>query len=260
MARSATRFIHKVVIITGAAGGLGTATARKFADEGARLVLVDWSADGLTALVDEFVGQGVPVIGMQGDVSKADTVRRTVSAALDTFGRIDVLFNNAAIDPMPARSLVETTEEQWDSIMSVNLKSMYLFVHDVIPVMERQGGGAIVNTASSAGIKASSAEAAYGISKAGVIALTRSLARDFSSGNIRANAIAPGFLEAMPSDRREGASAEVIAARSAKAGSLVPLGREGTYDEIANAVLFLACEESSYTSGAALLMDGGWTA
>jgi NAD(P)-dependent dehydrogenase (short-subunit alcohol dehydrogenase family) len=254
------RFSDRVVLITGAASGLGLATARRFAGEGAHLVLVDWAADALDSAVAEISSAGTKVIGIEGDVSKAETAQRAVSAAVEAFGRIDVLFNNAGIDPLTARSLVETTEEQWDSIFGVNLKSFFLFVRETIPVMKANGGGAIVNTASSAGMKASSQEAAYGISKAAVIALTRSLARDFSGDGIRTNAICPGFLEAMTSDRRAGVPEEQLRARSAKASQLVPMGREGTYDEVAQAVLFLASDESSYTSGASLLMDGGWIA
>ena len=256
----ADRFTDRVVIITGAAGGLGQATSRRFADEGARLVLVDWSAAALDAHVARLNAEGVTAVGVQGDVSQADTATQVVRTALDRYGRVDVLFNNAAIDPMAARSLLETSEEQWNRVIDVNLKSCYLFARAVIPVMQAQGGGAIVSCASSAGMKASPDEAVYGISKAAIIALTRSLARDFTCDNIRANAICPGFLEAMPSDRRAGVPEEKLAARSANAMTLVPLGREGTYAEISHAVLFLASEESTYTSGASLLMDGGWIA
>jgi NAD(P)-dependent dehydrogenase (short-subunit alcohol dehydrogenase family) len=256
----ASRFVGQVVLITGAGSGLGLAVAKHFAAEGAKLVLVDWSADTLTAAADAFASQDVPVIAVQGDVSKAATATQAVQAALEGFGRIDVLFNNAAIDPMDARSLGDTTEEQWDAILGINLKGAFLFARAVIPTMQKAGGGAIVNTASSAGLKASPEEAAYGISKAGLIALTRALARDFARDGIRANAICPGFLEAMPSDRRRGVGPDVIAARSSKAASLVPMGREGTYEEIAHSVLFLASDESSYTTGASLLMDGGWIA
>lgn len=256
----ASRFEGQVVLITGAGSGLGLAVAKRFATEGAKLVLVDWSADTLAAAVDSFTSQGVPVIGVPGDVSRAATAAQAVRVAMEDFGRIDVLFNNAAIDPMAARSLVDTTEEQWDAILGINLKGAFLFARAVIPTMQTAGGGAIVNTASSAGLKASSQEAAYGISKAGLIALTRALARDFAADGIRVNAICPGFLEAMPSDRRRGVGEDVIAARSARASSLVPMGREGTYEEVARSVLFLASDESSYTTGASLVLDGGYLA
>jgi NAD(P)-dependent dehydrogenase (short-subunit alcohol dehydrogenase family) len=256
----APRFVNRTVLITGAASGLGLAVARQFAAEGANLVLVDWSGDALDAAVDSFERLAHRVAGVQGDVADAATASDAVAAAVESFGRIDVLINNAAIDPMGARSLVETTEEQWDAILDTNLKGAFLFSRATIPVMKSNGGGAIVNTASSAGLKASSQEAAYGISKAALIAMTRALARDFAADAIRVNSICPGFLEAMPSDRRRGVSDEVIAARSARAASLVPMGREGTYEEVARSVLFLASDESSYTTGAALVMDGGYLA
>jgi NAD(P)-dependent dehydrogenase (short-subunit alcohol dehydrogenase family) len=126
--------------------------------------------------------------------------------------------------------------------------------------MRRTGGGSIVSTASSAGIKASPQEAVYGISKAALIALTRSLARDFTSQGIRANCICPGFLECVMTDRRQEMTEDALVKRSARAGDLVPMGREGQYDEVAHSVLFLAGPESSYTSGAALVIDGGWIA
>ena len=260
MNRSVARFTDRTVLITGAASGLGLATARRFAAEGAHLVLVDWNKQALDDAVGSFTEQGTKALSVHGDVSVPQTAQLAVRTTVDNFGTIDVLFNNAGIDPMPARSLVETTEEQWDSVFGVNLKAMYLFVKETIPVMQANGGGAIVNTASSAGMKASPQEAAYGISKAAVIALTRSLARDFTSSGIRSNAICPGFLECMTYDRRAGVEDEVLRARSEKAAAIVPAGREGTYEEISQSVLFLASEESSYTSGAALLMDGGWIA
>lgn len=260
MNRPVSRFTDRSVIITGGASGLGLATARRFATEGARLTLVDWNSQHLDDAVASFEERGTKVIGVQGDVSQPDTARRAVREAVEQFGTIDVLFNNAGIDPMSARSLVETTDEEWDAILGVNLKGVFLFVREAIPVMQANGGGAIVNTASSAGLKASPQESAYGISKAAIIALTRSLARDFTASGIRSNAICPGFLESMTHDRRAGVPDEALRARSEKAGTMVPLGREGTYDEVAHSVLFLASEESSYTSGAALLMDGGWIA
>ncbi|WP_432877558.1 SDR family NAD(P)-dependent oxidoreductase [Kribbella sp. CA-245084] len=248
------------MIATGTASGLGLAAARQFANEGASLVLVDRAEQSLRTVVAELSGTGANVVPVVGDVSRAATAQEAVRTALSQFGRLDVLFNNAGIDPLEATTLVETTEEVWDAIVNVNVKSAYLFAKEAIPAMISGGGGAIVNTASSAGMRASARAGAYGISKAATIALTRSLARDFTGQGIRTNAICPGFLEAIPSDRRATMSEEQKAARRVKAGELVPLGREGTYEEVAKSVLFLASSESSYTSGAALLIDGGWIA
>jgi NAD(P)-dependent dehydrogenase (short-subunit alcohol dehydrogenase family) len=253
-----THFTDRVVIATGAASGLGLATVRQFAAQGARLVLVDRAEEAINAVVADLTDQGVQAVAVVGDVSQAATAKAAVQTAVARFGRIDVLINNAGIDPLEATSLVDTSEEAWDAIMAVNVKSAFLFAKEVIPVMTAGGGGAIVNTASSAGMKASPREAAYGISKAALIALTRALARDFTSQGIRTNAICPGFLEAITTDRRANMTSDQKAARRALAGSLVPLGREGSYEEVARSILFLASPESSYTSGAALLIDGGW--
>jgi NAD(P)-dependent dehydrogenase (short-subunit alcohol dehydrogenase family) len=257
---TSTRFEDRVVVATGAASGLGLATVRQFAAEGAHLVLVDRAEQALMEVVAELVGNGTKAVAVVGDVSRAATATHAVQTALTEFGRVDVLFNNAGIDPLEATTLVETSEELWDAVIDVNVKSAYLFAKQAIPAMIAGGGGAIVNTASSAGLKASPREAVYGISKAAVIALTRALARDFTSQGIRTNAICPGFLECITTDRRATMTEEQKSARRALAGTLVPLGREGSYDEVARSILFLASPESSYTSGAALLIDGGWIA
>jgi NAD(P)-dependent dehydrogenase (short-subunit alcohol dehydrogenase family) len=255
-----TRFTDRVVIATGTASGLGLATARQFAEEGARLVLVDRVEQALTQVISDLSDAGAKAVAVVGDVSRASTAQQAVQTALSEFGRVDILFNNAGIDPLEATNIVDTSEQLWDAVMNVNVKSAYLFARESIPAMVAGGGGVIVNTASSAGLKASPQEAVYGISKAALIALTRALARDFTAKGIRTNAICPGFLECITTDRRATMTEDQRAQRRQRAGQLVPLGREGTYDEVARSVLFLASSEASYTSGAALLIDGGWLA
>ena len=257
---TSTRFADRVVIATGTASGLGLATVRQFAEEGAHLVLVDRAEQALKDVVAALVGTGAEAVAVVGDVSRAATATQAVQTRSTKFGRVDVLFNNAGIDPLEATTLVETSEELWDAVIDVNVKSAYLFAKEAIPAMVANGGGAIVNTASSAGMKASPREAVYGISKAAVIALTRALARDFTQQGIRTNAVCPGFLECITTDRRATMTDEQKSARRALASQLVPLGREGTYEEVARSILFLASPDSSYTSGAALLIDGGWIA
>ena len=193
-----------------------------------------------------------------GSVADASVAARAVQAAVTRFGRLDVLFANAGIDPLSARSVTETTEEQWDAVMAVNVKGAFLFAREAIPAMEGQGGGAIVFTASIAGLKPSGEETAYNVSKAALVSLTRSIALDYAGRGIRANCICPGFLESVMNDRRADLSPERLAERSARAARLVPLGREGRYGEIARSVLFLAdAAESSYVTGATLTVDGG---
>ena len=253
------RFEDKVVIATGAASGLGLAVARRFLDEGARLVLVDLNATELNAVAAELQAAGAQAAAVVGDVSDAATVRAAVDAATARWGRVDVLFNNAAIDPWAATSLEETPEALWNQVIDVNLKSAYLFVQAALPHLRRTGG-AIVNTASTAGIKASPRESVYGISKAALIQLTRSVARDHAAEGVRSNCICPGFLESVMSDRSKDMTGELLAKRRERASGLVPLGREGRYDEVARAVLFLADPaESSYITGASLVIDGGFT-
>lgn len=242
-----------MALITGGASGLGLEVARQMASEGARLVLVDWDGRSL-----ELAAADLGARHVQGDVSQAATASAAVAEARDAFGRLDVLFNNAGIDPLRARSVMETEESDWDQVMDVNVKSAYLFSRAAIPLMRESGHvGAIVNTASIAGLKAAGDEAAYSVSKAAIVSLTQSLARDLARDNIRANCVCPGFMEKVMTDRRRELTAEEEAARYAYADAHVPLGRQGTYREVARCVLFLASDDASYVTGTALVVDGG---
>ncbi|WP_428510441.1 SDR family NAD(P)-dependent oxidoreductase [Roseateles sp.] len=248
------RFENKVVIATGAASGLGLATARMFAEEGANVILVDLNEADVKTAAQQLREAGARAEAIVGDVSNPETVRAAVAAATKDTDRIDILFNNAAIDPWSATSLEETPEEIWGQVIDVNLKSAYMFTRAVLPFMRKAGGGAIVNTASTAGLKASPRESVYGISKAALIQLTKSVARDHAGEGIRSNCICPGFLEKVMTDRREDMDDELLVRRSERASSLVPMGREGRYDEVARAVLFLADpKDSSYITGASLV-------
>jgi NAD(P)-dependent dehydrogenase (short-subunit alcohol dehydrogenase family) len=254
------RFQGKVVIATGAASGLGLAAAEMFGAEGASLVLVDLNADALDQAAKRIFATGAAVSAVVGDVSDSNIALQAVKVAIEQYRRVDVLFNNAAIDPWNATSLEETPENMWSQVIDVNLKSAYMFTREAIPQMRKGGGGAIVNTASTAGLKASPRESVYGISKAALIQLTKSVARDHAAEGIRCNCICPGFLESVMSDRGKDMSDELRARRRERASGLVPLGREGRYDEVARAVLFLADPaESSYITGASLVIDGGFT-
>lgn len=256
-----SRFADHVVLATGAASGLGLATAKLFANEGASLVLVDINEEKLKAAQDELRHMGAGVEIVVGDVSKAQTAHEAVALADKAYGKLDVLFNNAAICPLSATALIETPETLWDQVIDINLKSVFLFCTAAIPMIARGGGGCVVNTASTAGLKASPRESVYGISKAGVIQLTKSIARDHAKDKIRANCICPGFLEAVMTDRRADMTDEALVKRRARASKLVPLGREGGYEEVARSVAFLASElDSSYITGAAIVVDGGFTA
>lgn len=254
------KFLNQAVVITGAASGLGLATAQLFAAEGASLVLVDLNHSSLSKVAEKLAASGCRVEAIPGDVSDPAVARAAIARSVESFGRVDVLFNNAAIDPWDATSLEETPEALWDQVIDVNLKSAFMFVRAAIPEMRKVGGGAIVNTCSTAGLKASPRESVYGISKAALVQLTKSVARDHAKEGIRSNCICPGFLESVMSDRSKDMSADLLSKRRERAGGLVPMGREGRYDEVARAVLFLADNnESSYITGASIVIDGGFT-
>jgi len=246
------RFSRQAALITGGASGLGLAVARLLASEGASLVLVDWDGAALEAAAGALGAKR-----LQGDASEWDTAKAAVDLARSAFGRLDVLFNNAGIDPLRARSVVETAEADWDRVMDVNVRSAYVFTRAAIPLMREGGGGSIVNTASIAGLRPGADEAAYSVSKAAMVSLTQSTALDFATVRIRANCVCPGFMEMVMTDRRRDLTDEQQAARAAGAAARVPLGRQGTYEEVAKTVAFLASADASYVTGASLVVDGG---
>ncbi len=253
------RFVSKTIIITGAASGLGAACARKFAAMDANLILVDYAGDRLAALGEDLrKTMAAPVREIVGDVTQSTTAETAIQHAIE-FGGPHILVNNAAIDPLAARSVSETSDALWDSIMAVNVKAAFLFTRATLPEMIRLGGGAIVNIASISAILPSPNEAAYSVSKAALLQLTRATALDYAAQGIRANCICPGMLEAVMSDRQRDLTPADLLTRSTAAAAAVPMGREGRYDEIASAVAFLASDDSAYTTGATLVIDGGLT-
>jgi NAD(P)-dependent dehydrogenase (short-subunit alcohol dehydrogenase family) len=251
------RFADRVALITGGASGLGLSVAGQLAAEGAKVVLVDWDGAALDAAASSLTRSGAEVASLRGDVSEEGTAVAAVDLVRSKFGRLDVLFNNAGIDPLRARSVLETEVADWDRVLDVNVRSAYLMSRAAIPLMRENGGGSIVNTASVAGLKPAGDEAVYSISKAAMVSLTGTLALDFAADGIRANCVCPGFMEMVMTDRRRDLTDEQQKARAEGAAARVPLGRQGTYEEVAKAVLFLAGPEASYITGAALVVDGG---
>jgi len=259
------RLDGKVCIVVGAGQqegrtiGNGRATAVRFAQEGARLLLVDKVADALGATEADALGVGAEVLGIVADVTADDAPREIIHAARERFGRIDVLHNNVGIGTGDAPPHL-LTDDAYDRIMDVNLRSTWRMCREVIPVMREQQGGVITNVSSIASI-AGTVIAAYRMSKAGVDALTRNLAVTNAKHGIRVNAILPGLIDT-PLGVDSGARArgidrdEYAAARAAA----VPMGRQGTAWDVANAALFLAGDEAAFISGVLLPVDGAQSA
>ena len=247
------RLKGRKAIITGAAAGIGFETARRFAAEGAQVVLSDIDSMAVDAAAGEIVG----AIAIAADVTDQGQIDRMISGAIEAFGGLDIIVNNAGI---PMLGTVETlAEADWDREIDVNLKSIYRTGRAVWPHFKSQGGGVILNTASIAGLLGSPGQASYGAAKAGVINLTRCMAIDGAAIPIRVNCICPGFIET-PMVLAYLAGQDDPAASRAEVDAMHPLGGIGRPADIANGFVYLASDEASWVTGTVLTIDGGLTA
>ena len=244
----------KIAMITGAASGIGRATALLFARAGASVIAIDRNETAGEQLVKEITGLSGQAEFFQADISHAQDCQRAVEKTVVKFGRIDILFNNAGI--IRRSTVVDLSEEDWDRVMEVNVKSIFLMCRLVIPVMARGGGGSIINMASGWGLSGGSRAAAYCASKGAVVLLTKAMALDHGSQNVRVNCLCPGDTDTnmLRNEAQQlGESADRFLSEAARR----PLGRVGTPEEIAQAALYLASDASSFVTGTALVVDGG---
>lgn len=239
---------NKTALITGAARGIGKAVALKFAQEGADIAFTDLQEDeNFTRTCEEIAAFGVKVKGYVSNAADFEQTQETVKKIVADFGRIDALVNNAGITRDGL--LMRMTEAQWDSVINVNLKSAFNFCHAVVPVMMRQKGGSIINMSSVVGVAGNAGQCNYSASKAGMIALAKSIAKEMGPKGIRANAIAPGFII---TEMTAQMSEEIRQSWLQR----IPLRRGGTPEDIAELATFLASDRSSYISGQVIQIDG----
>jgi len=250
------RLKDKVAVVTGAGSGIGRASALRFAQEGARVVVVDWKPEGGRETVARIKAQGGVAIFVEADVSRDEDVRRAIETAVNTYGGLHILLNNAAIQVFG--TLPNTSEADWYRVMDVNLKGVYLGCKYAIPHMIAGGGGSIVNMSSALGLVGDPDLPAYGATKGGILAMTRAVAQAHGRQGIRVNSICPGDVETPilaeyfehqpdPQEARRRVAAEYA------------LGRIAQPEEVANVALFLASDESSFVTGTYIVVDGGLT-
>lgn len=239
---------NKTAIITGAARGIGKSIAIRFAEQGCNIAFTDLNEENIRNTQSELEAMGVKVKGYISNAAVFEDVENVVNQIAEEFGRVDILVNNAGITRDGL--MLRMTEKQWDDVITVNLKSAFNFIHAVLPIMARQRCGNIINMASVVGVSGNAGQSNYSASKAGLIGLAKSIAKEMGARNIRANAIAPGFIVTdmtgqLPEDVRENWLKQI------------PLRRGGTPDDVANVALFLASDLSSYVTGQVINCCGG---
>ena len=247
-------FAGKVAFVTGAANGIGRAAALAFARQGASVVVADVSEQGNQETARMIEEAGGRALAIRCDVTRTEDVKAALDKAVEAFGRLDFAFNNAGVEQATA-ALADITEQEWDRVINIDLRGVFLCMKYEIPLMRKFGGGAIVNTSSGAGVKGFKDQAAYVAAKHGVVGMTKSAALDYASQNIRINAVCPGIIDTPMMGRVSGGTPEgregVIAQE--------PVGRMGKPEEIAAAVVWLCSDAASFVTGHAMVIDGGQT-
>ncbi|MDF5890340.1 SDR family oxidoreductase [Pseudomonas syringae pv. syringae] len=247
-------FENQVALVTGAASGIGLATAKAFAKAGASVALADLNGEAARAAADELVAAGYQAIGIQCDVGDIDQVEAMVKETVATFGRLDAAFNNAGIQNVLAE-IADATVEDYDKVMSINLRSVWSCMKFELQHMRQQGSGTIVNCSSLGGLLGGAERANYHAAKHGVLGLTKSAALEYATRNIRVNAVCPGLIWTPMADRMV-ASGQKEALEGMT--QMIPMGRHGRPEEIADAVLWLCSNTSSYVTGQSISVDGGF--
>lgn len=243
---------NKVALVTGASSGIGRATALAFAREGAKVVAADLNVVGGQETVQLVKAAGGEAVFVETDVAQADSVEAMVQTALDTYGRLDCAHNNAGVEGVLSRT-AEQTEQDWEPVIRINLKGVWLCMKYELPHMLQRGSGAIVNTASGAGLIGVKRMAAYVASKHGVIGLTKTAALEYAKSGVRVNAVCPGVIQTAMVERVSGRRPDVLE----KMIAAEPIGRSGQPEEIAESVVWLCSDAASFVTGHAMAVDGG---